>query len=593
VTIGTAGEIEGAPDPGLGVFALCGRFRDFAGAYLAPDIPPGVVAGAFQCYLGLRDDETLLAIVSAGKKDPPGSGCALTTRRIYWPGKRDPADDAGDPAPDSRPPLCRSIAYADLPGSFTRTGSLVKAVDLGGGRKVVLGGNVPLQDVLIGFLRDARRVVRGEGGATATPGDDPGRAARAWPGVVAASPAFRAFRVQIGTLHRTLFRTSRVVVTPILAVACVAVYGAMILAGASPITPDNQLMINWGANFGPSVVFDHQYWRLLSCMFLHFGAIHLALNLWCLVSAGPTVERIFGNLGFAALYVLSGLGGSVAGLWTHPATIGAGASGAVFGIFGGLLGFVAVRRRDVPAAILRPMRSGAVTFVVLNLAIGLSDSRIDMSAHLGGLATGFVVGLMMVAASPSGSGAAGTARRSGVVVASAVALALLAAGGIGRGGARMLADPRIGPLLRGQAAGEEWNEFSRAMKPALAEFDAINIKLAGVAQALMRDDPPDPAGGRALDDLAARVEALEGRLGAVPTRNGEVRAMRDRLGLARAHLGDSLSALKRYREGGRDVHSRENDTFVKSMRACDDDFTGYATLRDAYFKAHGLISRSP
>ena len=143
--------------------------------------------------------------------------------------------------------------------------------------------------------------------------------------------------------------------TPLLVVACVAVFAAMVVRGVSPTEPSIEALLDWGGNFGPYVAVDHEYWRLFTSMFLHVGFLHLLFNMWCLLAAGPMVERFFGNLGFAVIYVISGIGGALASTAFHPLLVSAGASGAIFGIFGALFGFLAVQHQTVPAALLKPL----------------------------------------------------------------------------------------------------------------------------------------------------------------------------------------------------------------------------------------------
>ena len=107
-------------------------------------------------------------------------------------------------------------------------------------------------------------------------------------------------------------------------------------------------------------------------MFLHIGIIHLVMNMWCLLSMGPTVEKFFGHLGFVGIYFLSGIGGGIASLRMHP-TILAGASVVLFGVVGALLGYLVVRHSEVPATILQPMRSGTLAFLGYNLFYGLTS----------------------------------------------------------------------------------------------------------------------------------------------------------------------------------------------------------------------------
>jgi rhomboid protease GluP len=132
-------------------------------------------------------------------------------------------------------------------------------------------------------------------------------------------------------------------------------------------------------------------------MFLHFTFVHIGLNMWVLWDLGQLVERLVGNVGFLVLYLVAGLGGCIVSLAWNPTSISAGASGAVFGVAGALLGFLALRRDSVPASVLSHLRSSMVTFIGFNVLFGFlaRGMNIDNAAHLGGLATGFACGLML------------------------------------------------------------------------------------------------------------------------------------------------------------------------------------------------------
>jgi membrane associated rhomboid family serine protease len=126
-----------------------------------------------------------------------------------------------------------------------------------------------------------------------------------------------------------------------------------------------------------------EYYRLLTSMFLHYGILHLLLNMWALWVLGRNLEAALGPVRYAALYLLSGLGGSVAVYYfgsQHGLT--AGASGAIFGLFGGF--FVVLRRlgRDT---------SAIIPILVINLVFTFTVPGISMAGHLGGLAAGAIV----------------------------------------------------------------------------------------------------------------------------------------------------------------------------------------------------------
>jgi len=175
-------------------------------------------------------------------------------------------------------------------------------------------------------------------------------------------------------------------VTPLLLGLIVLVYVAMVATGVSPLEPNTDQLLAWGADFGP-LTLHGEWWRLGTSMFLHFGFLHLAFNMWALLNLGLVAEGLFGSRRFLAVYVLSGLGGSLASVFVHPMVVGGGASGAIFGVAGGLI--VALRVR--PGASVRPggrFMSSLVMFVLYNLFFGFATPGIDNIAHLGGLVTG-------------------------------------------------------------------------------------------------------------------------------------------------------------------------------------------------------------
>jgi rhomboid protease GluP len=167
------------------------------------------------------------------------------------------------------------------------------------------------------------------------------------------------------------------------------------LSGPSP-----QEMIALGGNFAP-LTRHGEAWRLVTAMFLHFGLIHIGMNMVCLYQIS-IVERMLGRAEFLALYFAAGLVGGLASLTTHPSGVSVGASGAVFGVFGAFTAVMFVRRKQIePGAWQRTMRSLG-TFFAINLAFGLAQSGIDLTAHVGGLAVGFVGGFALAkTASPA------------------------------------------------------------------------------------------------------------------------------------------------------------------------------------------------
>jgi membrane associated rhomboid family serine protease len=165
----------------------------------------------------------------------------------------------------------------------------------------------------------------------------------------------------------------------------------------------------------------HQWYRLITAAFLHEGWEHIILNMISLAIVGPAVEAELGKARFAALYLLAALGGSVASyLLDNQNTLGLGASGAIFGLFGAYYVLARRRRWDLSAI------SG---LLVVNLILGFAVSGIDWRAHLGGLITGAVVCLgfdhLSLGASREQGRGAEIAGGAAVVASTVVVLTLL------------------------------------------------------------------------------------------------------------------------------------------------------------------------
>jgi rhomboid protease GluP len=189
--------------------------------------------------------------------------------------------------------------------------------------------------------------------------------------------------------------TPRIVVTPTLIALNALVFVAMAATGVGLLKPEVEGLLRWGANYGPLTTAG-QPWRLASSMFVHVGVVHLLFNMWVLMDAGPIVERLVGPLVFGVAYLLAGLGGSLISLAVHPEIVSAGASGAIFGIYGVLAAFLLRQRSAVPAEGLKPLARSALFFVGYNVVYGIGKQGVDLAAHLGGIASGFVVGLPLV-----------------------------------------------------------------------------------------------------------------------------------------------------------------------------------------------------
>ncbi|HEX4021375.1 MAG TPA: rhomboid family intramembrane serine protease [Acidobacteriaceae bacterium] len=179
----------------------------------------------------------------------------------------------------------------------------------------------------------------------------------------------------------------------------VAVYGCMVLGGVSWWAPTAGQILHWGANRGANEILQGEWWRLLSATFVHVGIIHIATNMWCLWNLGLLGEPLLGTFGMFGVYALTGITGNLLSSAVNPGIVGAGASGAVFGLAGILIMLLNGPHLPFPREELRRLRRSVIYFAVLNLAIGASTLlysggiKIDNMAHLGGFLSGLALGV--------------------------------------------------------------------------------------------------------------------------------------------------------------------------------------------------------
>jgi rhomboid protease GluP len=169
-----------------------------------------------------------------------------------------------------------------------------------------------------------------------------------------------------------------------------AVFVLMALSGVAIDNPKIADLLRWGADFGP-LTLGGEPWRLFTSMFVHIGLAHVASNMLVFAYVGPTVERMLGNAGFLVLYLVAGLAGSLLALYANPLQVEAGASGAIFGIYGALVALLLRDRESIPPHVSSKLLRFATIFVVYNLVYSLTPG-ISMAAHIGGLIAGFACG---------------------------------------------------------------------------------------------------------------------------------------------------------------------------------------------------------
>ncbi|XP_043699740.1 RHOMBOID-like protein 5 [Telopea speciosissima] len=157
--------------------------------------------------------------------------------------------------------------------------------------------------------------------------------------------------------------------------------------------PSAQTLMLVGGLQPKLVVNEGQGWRLFSCMWLHGGLIHLLANMVSLLFIGVRLEQEFGFLKIGLLYMLSGLGGSISSSIRLQSNVSVGASGALFGLLGAMLSELIMNwtiYSNKCAAL-----SSLLVIVAINMAVGYIPG-VDMSAHIGGFASGFLLGFILL-----------------------------------------------------------------------------------------------------------------------------------------------------------------------------------------------------
>jgi membrane associated rhomboid family serine protease len=187
--------------------------------------------------------------------------------------------------------------------------------------------------------------------------------------------------------------TPRTPVTWVLVAANVVLFAAMALTQRRLFHFSQHVLLTWGGGLAPRV-FGHQWWRAGSSLFVHGNLAHLASNLLFLLLIATLVERLLGNVRFALVYLFAGLGGGLLIMGTYPQQVVVGASAAVFGVYGALLGCCLRGPRSAPWRLVA-QRGG---LLLLYTAVSLLGEWLDFArqpvAHLGGFVFGLVGGLL-------------------------------------------------------------------------------------------------------------------------------------------------------------------------------------------------------
>lgn len=181
-------------------------------------------------------------------------------------------------------------------------------------------------------------------------------------------------------------------ITPILINLNLLVFICMVSTGVDFINPDSESLIKWGGNLR-SLTLGGEWWRLLTSCFIHIGVIHLLFNMYALVYVGLMLEPYLGKSRFLAAYILTGITSSLGSLWWHDNVVSAGASGAIFGMYGVFLAMLTTNLIDKAAR--QAMLTSVCVFVGYNLLNGMK-AGVDNAGHVGGLLGGLIIGYGMI-----------------------------------------------------------------------------------------------------------------------------------------------------------------------------------------------------
>lgn len=182
------------------------------------------------------------------------------------------------------------------------------------------------------------------------------------------------------------------IATPILIDINILVFILMVASGVGILNPDTLPLLKWGADFGP-LTLTGDWWRTVTYNFIHIGGFHLAMNIYAFMFVGLFLEQLIGSRRMFASYFLTGLCSAAFSLYMHGETISAGASGAIFGLYGIFLAFLLFH--GIAKEERKALLSNILIFVGYNLIYGLKEG-IDNAAHIGGLLSGFLLGIIYV-----------------------------------------------------------------------------------------------------------------------------------------------------------------------------------------------------
>ena len=268
--------------------------------------------------------------------------------------------------------------------------------------------------------------------------------------------------------------------------------------GMDLMAADIEALVALGAKQN-ALIDQGQYWRFITLMFLHIGFIHLFFNNYALWIVGQEIERLYGSARFVVIYLLTGLAGSVASYFYNPEATSAGASGAIFGLFGLLATFAFRYRKEIPQSISSQIKRQVLPLIAINLGIGFLIKMVDNSAHIGGLLTGCLLGLLVPYKQPGEKKTPILWRALQVVCLAVIAASFVSAFRAYDGPPFRVKNLTLRPGARVMDYFNRMNQGMDAMRDSVQTFIEVTDK---------KEADPDLSGATATVDRA--VESLDG-----------------------------------------------------------------------------------
>lgn len=202
----------------------------------------------------------------------------------------------------------------------------------------------------------------------------------------------RVFRYVVNSKRKTVNEKSVPAITYSIIAINVVIFLISSIFSNSILNSTGEALIKLGALFSP-LIKEGEYFRFITCMFLHGGLIHIAFNMYFLYSLGPVMEKVYGKLKFLIIYFVSGVASSLLSYaFSSPNSVSVGASGAIFGLLGAAL----IYGYKMKKRIGKEFYTNILSAIVVNLIIGLSMPHIDNYAHIGGLIGGVIVSIIFL-----------------------------------------------------------------------------------------------------------------------------------------------------------------------------------------------------